>query len=149
MKENKTLLDYYHDKTMYKLALKMVKDNQKAHDLVQDTVIRILEKQHLYADAGKPVAFIKVMMKRIHLNQIRKHNVHMNHIDNYVEDSYIDDTAFNRMYSDQILSKAKYRALLYLRMQGFKAHEIGATLDLNINTVFSRDRFMNIGLNEL
>ena len=149
MKENKTLLDYYHDKTMYKLALKMVKDNQKAHDLVQDTVIRILEKQHLYADAGKPVAFIKVMMKRIHLNQVRKHNVHMNHIDDYVEDSYIDDTAFNRMYIDQILSKAKYRDLLYLRMQGFKAHEIGRILDLNINTVFSRDRFMNIGLNEL
>ena len=49
----------------------------------------------------------------------------------------------------QTLDKAKYRDLLYLRMQGFKAHEIGGILDLNINTVFSRCRHMETGINAL
>ena len=98
----KEIFKLYENGFMLCQAMKLTQDMDKAQDLVQDTLVRIMERQDKYKpNKGTPQGFVTVVMKRIHL---------------------------------------KHVAL------GYRTKDIGEILDINMNTAFSRTRYMRLNL---
>ena len=135
------ILKMYQDKVLFAFALRMTKSHTTAHDLVQDTLVRILDKDK-YQDQGSIVGYVKTVMKRIHLNNIRRVETTTRILDTYQQKYHrtAHDDAFNAVYANQVYQQAKYKEVLRLSALGYTAEDIGAILGVSPNTIFSQIR---------
>jgi len=135
------IIQMYQDKILFAFALRMTKSHANAHDLVQDTLVRILDKD-MYQDTGNIVGYVKTVMKRIHLNNIRRVEITTRVLDTYQQKYHKDahDDAFNAVYANQVYQHAKHKEVLRLSALGYTGEDISAILGININTIFSHTR---------
>jgi RNA polymerase sigma-70 factor (ECF subfamily) len=68
---NQELMKLYKSKYMYAVALEFTKDPDDALDLMQDTYVRIMDHKSYYKENSLH-GWVKVVMKRIHLNNVRR-----------------------------------------------------------------------------
>jgi RNA polymerase sigma-70 factor (ECF subfamily) len=138
------LLEIYKSNYMFAIAFEFTRDDQQALDLVQDTYIRIMDKQSHYRKVGSLHGFIKVVMKRIHLNNIRRDDIRDRALDTYSDKYYpheVDD-AINYVYCRQLIKKCRHKEILKYQTLGYTTEDIAEITGINKNTVFSKSRYM-------
>ena len=137
---NQELMKLYKSKYMYAVALEFTKDPDDALDLMQDTYVKIMDKRSYYVDRGKGLhGWIKVVMKRIHLNNIRRDGIKeralMTYKDKYKPQEYHDST--DLVYCKQLIKVCRHKEILKLQALGYRAEDISEITGINKNTVFS------------
>jgi len=145
----KEILKLYESEFMLYQALKLTQDVEKAEDLVQDTLIRIMERQDRYKHKGSPEGFVTVVMKRIYLNKVRHLKITNRIMDVYAQkykpsESDMTDYVFCR----QLIKETKDKDILKYVALGYRTKDIGEILGINVNTAFSRTRYMRKNLAE-
>lgn len=128
-------------------ALKLTQDVEKAEDLVQDTLIRIMERQDRYKQKGSLEGFVTVVMKRIYLNKVRHLKITSRIMDVYAQkykpsESDMTDYVFCR----QLIKESKHKDILKHVALGYTTKDIAKILGINMNTAFSRTRYMRESL---
>lgn len=144
------ILELYKNKFMFKQAMRLTKDADRAHDLAQDTMLRIMEKAHKYtASQGSPAGFVLTVMRRIHFNNMRRLGIIRRGLETYADrqDNPTHD-ATDYVYCRQLIKRSKYREILKHKALGYTTHDIGEIMGLNKNTVFSRTRYMREDLSK-
>ena len=123
---------------MYAVALEFTKDPDDALDLMQDTYVRIMDHKSYYKEKNFR-GWIKVVMKRIHLNNVRREGIKeralMTYGDKYKPQESHDSTDF--VYCRQLIKMCRYKEMLKLQALGYRAEDISEITGINKNTVFS------------
>lgn len=141
---NDEILKLYENKFMLKQAMRLTKNIDKAHDLVQDTLIKIIDNADKYtASKGTPAGFVTVVMRRIHLNNVRHVGIATRALETYMarQDEPIHD-ATQYVYCRQLIARSKYKEILKLKALGYTAKDISKIIGMNHNTIFSHTRVM-------
>ena len=128
----------YKSKYMYAVALEFTKDPDDALDLMQDTYVRIMDHKSYYKENSLH-GWVKVVMKRIHLNNVRREGIKeralMTYGDKYKPQESHDSTDF--VYCRQLIKMCRYKEMLKLQALGYRAEDISEITGINKNTVFS------------
>jgi DNA-directed RNA polymerase specialized sigma24 family protein len=137
MNYRKEIEKLYKEGILYAMALNMTRqsgDDRKecAIDLVQDTIERLFTQERLYNDRQKLPAFIKVVMKRIYLNDLRREEVHNRYhtihelsrrdLLTFQGDSYLKDRCYIKELSYRV--KQEDREMFNYMCAGYNAIEI-------------------------
>jgi len=143
------ILKLYENGFMLRQAMRFTQDMEKARDLVQDTFIRMMDKQDQYYQKN-PVAYVTVIMRSIHLNNVRHLKITTRIMDVYAQkykaaSSDVTDYVFCR----QLIKKAKHKDILKYLALGYTNKDIGEILGINMNTAFGRTRYMRESLAHL
>jgi len=135
---NQELMKLYKSKYMYAVALEFTKDPDDALDLMQDTYVRIMDHKSYYKENSLH-GWVKVVMKRIHLNNVRREGIKeralMTYGDKYKPQESHDSTDF--VYCRQLIKMCRYKEMLKLQALGYRAEDISEITGINKNTVFS------------
>ena len=150
MKIHKDLLGY---------ALYLTKNEEAANDLVQETMLRMLNKYDKYNEQGCFKSWATTIMRRTFLNEISsKEKYKESFVDGY--DYMNDDTVHPLVcendyeFSNDDLEKAlkmippKQAQILTMQMVGYKYVEIATSLKIPIGTVKARINRARIILKE-
>jgi RNA polymerase sigma-70 factor (ECF subfamily) len=142
---NQELMKLYKSKYRYAFALEFTKDHDDALDLMQDTYVKIMNKRSYYVDRGNGLhGWIKVVMKRIHLNNVRRDGIKERALMTY-EDKYKPQEAHDStdlVYCKQLIKVCRHKEILKLQALGYRAEDISEITGINKNTVFSKWRYM-------
>jgi RNA polymerase sigma-70 factor (ECF subfamily) len=127
-------------------ARALTRDKQRADDLVQDTLVRALAKQHLYQDGTNLRAWLFTLMHNQHVNDVRRAGREGGNID--VEEvasqlvSSSDPTASRQLRELErglaALPLEQREAILLVGLEGMRYDEAAAVLNVPIGTVRSR-----------
>jgi len=135
---NQELMKLYKSNYMYAVALEFTKDPDDALDLMQDTYVRIMDHKSYYKENSLH-GWVKVVMKRIHLNNVRREGIKeralMTYGDKYKPQESHDSTDF--VYCRQLIKMCRYKEMLKLQALGYRAEDISEITGINKNTVFS------------
>jgi len=146
---SKELTELYKNNFMYAIAFEFTQDHDDAFDLMQDTYVRIMNKKSYYKEKSFH-GWVKVVMKRIHLNNIRreaiKNRALMTYEDKYKPPESHDSTDF--VYCKQLIKICKHKEILKLQAVGYTVEDISEMTGINKNTVFSKSRYMRDKLRE-
>ena len=127
-------------------AQALTRDLSRADDLVQDTLVRALAKQHLYQDGTNLRAWLFTIMHNQHVNDIRR-NVQMgNSLDVDTVAAHLvavtNPTASRQLRElDEAIGKLameQRQVILLIGLEGMTYEEAAAILDVPIGTVRSR-----------
>jgi len=141
---NDEILKLYENKFMFRQAMRLAKDVDRAHDLVQDTMIRLMDNANKYtASQGTPAGFVLVVMRRIHYNNVRRVGIINRGLETYAakQDNPTHD-ATDYVYCRQLIKRSKYREILKHKALGYTTQDISKIMGINKNTIFSRTRYM-------
>ncbi len=143
---------YFKDATplIEGFALKLTKDQEKARELVQETVVRALRYKDHFTIGTNFKAWITTMMRNIFLNQKRNHK--RRKTESIANDSLylnlagvhtIDNQGIHTMEMQELLRvikklDAKIRQPFWMFYQGYAYEEIAQDLEIPIGTVKSR-----------
>ncbi len=128
-------------------ALEYTRNVENAKDLAQETILRAFINREKFRTNTNLKGWLKIMMRNIFINGIRKKSNQMIHCDS---DSYkvmvgeaFNYTPINQMMENQIVNEIKalnieLRSPFELHLEGFKYKEIAEQLDIPIGTVKSR-----------
>lgn len=134
---------------MYAVALEFTKDPDDALDLMQDTYVRIMDHKSYYKENSLH-GWVKVVMKRIHLNNVRREGIKeralMTYGDKYKPQESHDST--DLVYCKQLIKVCRHKEILKLQALGYRAEDISEITGINKNTVFSKWRYMRDHLRE-
>lgn len=130
---------YQTRKSVYYVALSILRDNYLAEDVMQTTYIRVLRNINSYVIGTNAAAWIVKIAKNEALN-LKKHNMRVQAYDESehpqlfgvsAPDTYgeLIDTA------KQILPDDEFAILMLVTSSGYKRKEIGKMLDMPIPTV--------------
>jgi len=144
----KELIDLYENGFMLRQAMRFTQDMEKARDLVQDTFIRMMDKQDQYnQDNSNPQAFVTIVMKRIHLNNVRRSKITTRIMDVYAQKYGVSSSdATDYVFCRQLIKESKYKDILKHVAIGYTTKDVAKILGINMNTAFSRTRYMRIDL---
>lgn len=144
----KELIDLYENGFMLRQAMRFTQDMEKARDLVQDTFIRMMDKQDQYnQDNSNPQAFVTIVMKRIHLNNVRRSKITTRIMDVYAQKYGVSSSdATDYVFCRQLIKESKYKDILKHVALGYTTKDVAKILGINMNTAFSRTRYMRIDL---
>ena len=131
---------------VYKIIWDIVKNQDAADDIMQDTYVNVYRSAGIYKDSGNPMAWIMKISKNLFLMERRKskHTVLSlsEQDENTVSLSFdsVSDVEV-RMFLENLFSKVSEEerniAVLHV-MGGFKHREIAELLDLPVGTVLSK-----------
>ena len=140
---NQELMKLYKSKYMYAVALEFTKDPDDALDLMQDTYVRIMDHKSYYKENSLH-GWVKVVMKRIHLNNVRREGIKeralMTYGDKYKPPESHDST--DLVYCKQLIKLCRHKEILKLQALGYRAEDISEITGINKNTIFSKWRYM-------
>lgn len=139
----------HHALYLYNLALKFTRNDQLAADLYQDTVLRIWQKQNMFAPGTNFKAWAGTIMRNLFVNSLRKTKYPMKY-DETVGTTFIsnpstyelNDGHLNVLYADvrhevEALDEIFRRPFL-LYYEGYSYKEIAELLAISEGTVKSR-----------
>jgi RNA polymerase sigma-70 factor (ECF subfamily) len=125
-------------------ALALLRDPDKADDLVQDTVLRALEKKHLYQPDTNLRAWLFTLLHNQHVNRVRQ-------LVRQGPTANIDDiqapapaTQMRRLELNDLdravarLPQDQRTVLLLIGLEGMKYDEVAEVLGVPVGTVRSR-----------
>jgi RNA polymerase sigma factor (sigma-70 family) len=128
-------------------AMKYTRNRENAMDLAQETILRAFLNHEKFRTNTNLKGWLKIMMRNIFINGIRKKSNQMIHCDSdsyrvQVGESY-EFTPIDQMMEGQIISeiqdlKSDLRRPFELHLEGFKYKEIADKLEIPIGTVKSR-----------
>ena len=127
-------------------ARALTRDLSRADDLVQDTLVRALDKQHLYQDGTNLRAWLFTLMHNQHVNNARRNVREDNSLDVDTAASHLvavtDPTASRQLRElDEAIGKLameQRQVILLIGLEGMSYEEAAAILDVPIGTVRSR-----------
>jgi RNA polymerase sigma-70 factor, ECF subfamily len=127
-------------------ARALTRDPSRADDLVQDTLVRALDKQHLYQDGTNLRAWLFTLMHNQHVNNARRNVREDNSLDVDTVAAHLvavtDPTASRQLRElDEAIGKLtmeQRQVILLIGLEGMSYEEAAAILDLPIGTVRSR-----------
>ena len=127
-------------------ARALTRDPSRADDLVQDTLVRALAKQHLYQDGTNLRAWLFTLMHNQHVNNARRNVREDNSLDVDTVAAHLvavtDPTASRQLHElDEAIGKLameQRQVILLIGLEGMSYEETAAILDVPIGTVRSR-----------
>ena len=135
---------------MLTFAPLLTSNNEEAHDLLQDTTLKVLDNQDKYTDNTNFKGWVFTIMRNIFINNYRRLVRNQTMVDqtddlyhlNLPQESGFDtpDGAFNvKEITKAINSFAdEYRIPFSMHIAGFKYNEIANKMNLPLGTVKSR-----------
>src|SRR4029079_6604032 len=127
-------------------ARALTRNVERADDLVQDTLVRALVKQHLWQAGTNLRAWLFTLMHNQNVNNVRYHvregwNIDVEAMSNALT-ATTDPTASRRLYEfDRALSQLaqeQRQVILLVVLDGFTYEETAAILNIPVGTVRSR-----------
>ena len=127
-------------------ARALTRDTQRADDLVQDTLVRALAKQHLWQEGTNLRAWLFTLMHNQYVNDVRRAGREGGNIDVSELASVLvattDPTAARRLQEmEQALARLpleQREAILLIALEGLRYDEAASVLGVPIGTVRSR-----------
>jgi RNA polymerase sigma-70 factor (ECF subfamily) len=127
-------------------ARALTRDTNRADDLVQDTLVRALAKQHLWQVGTNLRAWLFTLMHNQHVNDVRRSNREGGNIDVNEMASVLvaitDPTASRQLKElERCLGRLpleQREAILLVGLEGLRYDEAALILDVPIGTVRSR-----------
>jgi RNA polymerase sigma-70 factor (ECF subfamily) len=127
-------------------ARALTRDVNRADDLVQDTLVRALAKQHLYQTGTNLRAWLFTLMHNQHVNDVRRANRDGSNIDvqemSTVLVATTDPTASRQLHElERALARLpieQREAILLVGLEGMRYDEAAEVLEVPIGTVRSR-----------
>ena len=127
-------------------ARALTRDPSRADDLIQDTLVRALAKQHLYQDGTNLRAWLFTLMHNQHVNNVRRNVREDNSLDVDTVAAHLvavtDPTASRQLRElDEAIGKLvmeQRQVILLIGLEGMSYEETAAILDVPIGTVRSR-----------
>ncbi len=139
-------------RSVYSYALSILKNQEDAMDVLQETFLKIRGAAHLYRPMGKPLAWIFTITRNLSMSRLRT-NVRVNVLSNELLE---DDLSLSyKISSDdklvlqaalKILDQEEREIILLHAISGFKHREIAKALSLSLGTVLSK---YHRGINKL
>lgn len=130
---------------VYGFALSILKNPQKAEDVMQDTYIRIVQAAESYSPQGKPMAWVFTIVRRLALMKLREDAKAPLPLEEWLpapEDSpaqaSIERMALRAAFS--ILSDEERQIVMLHALTGMKHRELAETLQAPLSTVLSKYR---------
>lgn len=148
-------------KDLLYFAYKLTGDSDDAHDLLQETSLRLLDNREKYVSDTNFKSWAYTVMRNLFINNYRKVLREQTYVDtsenlyqlNLSQDSGLDTpqgTVSLREINAAIDSlSADYRAPFRLYTEGYKYEEISEALSLPLGTVKSRIHYARRRLQEL
>ena len=127
-------------------ARALTRDTSRADDLVQDTLLRALAKQHLWQDGTNLRAWLFTLMHNQHVNDVRRSNRDGGNIDVTEMASVLvantDPTASRQLRELErglgLLPMEQREAILLVGLEGLRYDEAAVVAGVPIGTVRSR-----------
>ena len=127
-------------------ARALTRDPSRADDLIQDTLVRALAKQHLYQDGTNLRAWLFTLMHNQHVNDVRRNVREGDSLDVDTVAAHLvavtDPTASRQLRElDEAIGKLameQRQVILLIGLEGMSYEETAAILDVPIGTVRSR-----------
>jgi RNA polymerase sigma-70 factor (ECF subfamily) len=136
-----SLVRGYH-RDLYRYAYWLSKDKAIAEDLVQETCLRAWKSLDSLQDEKAAKSWLITILRRENARRFERKQFDLVDIDDYGNDAKVsDDTHHQQEWLQAQIMKldVEYREPLFLQVVGgFSGEEIGAILELNINTVMTR-----------
>jgi len=129
-----------------KFALRLTRNSADADDLLQTTILRALEKRHMFEPGSSLFKWMSKMMFNLFVSEYRKKTRYETQYDpeEYINLEYVEadqeDKAELRAVNDamQTLSADHKEILIMVCVKGMQYEEVAGTLNIPVGTVRSR-----------
>src|SRR5690554_2107490 len=161
------ILIYRHKNRVYSYILLIVKNQDLAEDIFQETFIKVIRslKRGKYVENGKFVSWVLRISHNLIIDHFRKEKLQGTvsndslDVDIFNSQKFSDFTIEDEMVNNQILSEVKelvkelpedQQQVIYMRhYMGLSFKEIAEQTDVSINTALGRMRYALINLRKL
>jgi len=146
-----------HQNALYNFALKMARNSDDAHDLVQETYYKAYRSYHQFENATNSKAWMFMILKNTFINNYRKLKREPGKVDydeieefyeniksNQTRDNNLDFDFYNNLFDDELstaLAKLPVKikeVYLLCDLEGYTYEEIANIVNIPIGTVRSR-----------
>lgn len=134
-------------KQLYQFAFQLTKNSDTANDLLQDTSLLVLKKEHLFTPHTNFSGWCFTIMRHVFINQYRKENRRRKYID-FTDNFHLVNhsttlTAENELNKNEInqiinLLPTLQKESFLMHVNGYKYSEIADNLRAPIGTIKSR-----------
>ncbi|SHJ04871.1 RNA polymerase sigma-70 factor, ECF subfamily [Tangfeifania diversioriginum] len=161
------ILIHRHKSRVYSYILLIVKNQELAEDVFQETFIKVIRslKRGKYVENGKFVSWVLRIAHNLIIDHFRKEKLQGTvsndsmEADIFNSQKFSEDTIEDQIVTSQILSEVKYlikelpedqQQVIYMRhYQGLSFKEIADQTGVSINTALGRMRYALINLRKL
>ncbi|WP_319503418.1 sigma-70 family RNA polymerase sigma factor [uncultured Draconibacterium sp.] len=165
--ESLEILIVRHKSRVYSYILLIVKNQDLAEDIFQDTFIKVIRslKRGKYVENGKFVSWVLRIAHNLIIDHFRKEKLQgtisndSSDVDIFNSQKFSEQTIEDQMVYSQILSEVKHlvkelpedqQQVIYMRhYMGLSFKEIAEQTDVSINTALGRMRYALINLRKL
>lgn len=153
---------------LFSYILFVVRDEDRANDLFQETFVKVISKLHQgkYVDSGKFNAWVMRIAHNVIMDWYREHKARNvieptgeNDLSNIGGNDILDSNIENRFVNDQIMNDVKkmmnmlpptQREVVFMRFyQNMSFKEIAETTGVSINTSLGRMRYAILNLRRM
>lgn len=129
-----------------KFAMRLTRNDHDADDLLQSTLLRAIEKKHLFQDDTDLFKWTSKMMYNLFVSGYRRKTKFETQYDpdNYLEHQSIDAPQENQIELSKVsaamamLSEEHREVLVLVCVQGMRYQDVAVSLDVPVGTVRSR-----------
>jgi RNA polymerase sigma-70 factor (ECF subfamily) len=161
------ILIHRHKSRVYSYILLIVKNQELAEDIFQETFIKVIRslKRGKYVENGKFISWVLRISHNLIIDHFRKEKLQGTvsndslEVDIFNSQKFSDFTIEDEMVNNQILSEVKelikelpedQQQVIYMRhYMGLSFKEIAEQTDVSINTALGRMRYALINLRKL
>lgn len=161
------ILIHRHKSRVYSYILLIVKNQELAEDIFQETFIKVIRslKRGKYVENGKFISWVLRISHNLIIDHFRKEKLQGTvsndslEVDVFNSRKFSEDTIEDQMVKTQILSEVKYlvkelpedqQQVIYMRhYMGLSFKEIADQTGVSINTALGRMRYALINLRKL
>lgn len=142
-------------KAMYNTALRLMKNEHDAHDIVQEGFIKAFTKIDQYRNDANFGAWLKRIMVNTALDKLKQNSPEFTNLQVAIENSTIDEPEISEFPSSQVINN-EIRKLpegcrviftLY-QMEGYEQAQIATELGVSVSTVKTQYRRARLLLKE-
>jgi RNA polymerase sigma-70 factor (ECF subfamily) len=161
------ILIHRHKSRVYSYILLIVKNQELAEDIFQETFIKVIRslKRGKYVENGKFISWVLRISHNLIIDHFRKEKLQGTvsndsmEVDIFNSQKFSEATIEDQIITDQILSEVKelikelpedQQQVIYMRhYMGLSFKEIAEQTDVSINTALGRMRYALINLRKL
>jgi len=156
-----------HKSRVYSYILLIVKNQELAEDIFQETFIKVIRslKRGKYIENGKFISWVLRISHNLIIDHFRKEKLNGTisndscEVDIFNSQKFSEETIEDQMVNEQILKEVKHlvkelpddqQQVIYMRhYMGLSFKEIAEQTDVSINTALGRMRYALINLRKL
>jgi len=134
-----------HDKKLRHFAMKLTKNPTAAEDLLQDTILRALEKKHMFKEGSNLWSWMSAIMFNIFASKFRRSKKWDTQYDPepYIMAVQVDSSQDEKTFFSQVIDKVinlshDHLQIVFLTCMGCSYHDIAEKLNIAPGTVRSR-----------